>query len=103
MLVKNKPSTARCGDELYTSYLLSDPRYTSCTRLSDVMGDLSHDSVNRFLERERFEPKDLFDEAVSRIELVGGILSVDDSVLDKPYMNPRKASFVDLVNIFLLL
>jgi hypothetical protein len=59
------------------------------------MGNLSHDSVNRFLERERFEPKDLFDEEVSRIEQVGGILSVDDSVLDKPYMDTRKARFVD--------
>ena len=26
------------------------------------MEDLSHDSVNRFLLRERYEPKDLFDE-----------------------------------------
>ena len=94
MLAKSKPSTARCNEGLYPSYLLSDPRYTSCTRLADVMGTLSHDSVNRFLERERFEPKDLFDEEAPRIELVGGILSVDDSVLDKPYMNPKKASFV---------
>jgi len=26
------------------------------------MKNVSHASVNRFLERERFEPKDLFDE-----------------------------------------
>ena len=95
VLIKSKPSTARCNDEIYTSYLLSDPRYTSCTRLSDVMGNLSHDSVNRFLARERFEPKDLFDEEQARIELSGGILSVDDSVLDKPYMDSKKASLVD--------
>jgi hypothetical protein len=95
MLLKTKPSTAKCDDELYSAYLLSDPLNTSCTRLSTVMQDLSHDSVNRFLERERFEPKDLFDEEKERIELVGGILSIDDSVLDKPYMNPNKASLVD--------
>ncbi len=59
------------------------------------MGNLSHDSVNRFLERERFEPKDLFDGEKKRIELVGGILSVDDSVLDKPYMDSKKTSLVD--------
>lgn len=94
MLIKTRPSTARCDAELYTSYLLSDPQYTSCTRLSDVMGNLSHDSVNRFLQRERFEPKDLFDEEAKKIEHVGGILSVDDSVLDKPYMNANKASFL---------
>jgi hypothetical protein len=59
------------------------------------MGSLSHDSVNRFLERERFTPKDLFDEESDRVELAGGIISVDDSVLDKPYMNSNKASLVD--------
>lgn len=95
MLAKTKPSTARCNAELYASYLLSDPRYTSCTRLSSIVGNLSHDSVNRFLARERYEPKDLFDEEKARIELAGGILSVDDSVLDKPYMDPKKASLVD--------
>ena len=62
MLNKTKPSTAKCNDEIYTSYLLSDPLYTSCTRFADLMGNLSHDSINRFLERERFEPKDLFDD-----------------------------------------
>ena len=59
------------------------------------MGDISHDSVNRFLERERYDPKDLFDEEKTKIELVGCILSVDDSVLDKPYMDSTKASLVD--------
>ena len=95
MLTKTKPSTAKCNDEIYTSYLLGDPHNTSCTRLSEIMGNLSHDSVNRFLERERFEAKDLFEEEKDKIELVGGILSVDDSVLDKPYMDSKKASFVD--------
>lgn len=95
MLIKTKPSTVKCNDEIYTAYLLSDPHYTSCTRLSDIMGNVSHDSINRFLERERFEPKDLFNEEKNHIEFVGGILSVDDSVLDKPYMDARKAAFVD--------
>ena len=95
MLIKTKPSTAKCNDEIYTSYLLGDPLYTSCTRLSSLMGNLSHDSINRFLERERFEPKDLFEEEKNRIQLDGGIISIDDSVLDKPYMDSTKASLVD--------
>jgi hypothetical protein len=90
-----KPSTAQCTEELYTSYLLSDPRYSSCTRMSDILQDVSHDSINRFLERERYEPKDLFDDEKDRVELSDGILSVDDSVLDKPYMDPKKASLFD--------
>ena len=96
MLLKSKPSSARCNDEIYTSYLLSDPQYTSCTRLSGIVETISHDSINRFLERERFEPIDLFNEEKSTIELSGGILSVDDSVLDKPYSDPKKAAFIDL-------
>lgn len=96
MLVKTKPSTARCDEAIYISYLLSDPQSTSCTRLATILETISHDSINRFLERERFEPKDLFDEEKSKIELNGGILSVDDSVLDKPYSDPGKAAFIDL-------
>ena len=48
---------------------------------------ISHDSVNRFLKREKYEPKDLFNEGKNNIfkSLIGGTLSVDDSVLDKPY------------------
>jgi hypothetical protein len=59
------------------------------------MKTISHDSINRFLERERFEPKDLFNEEKNKIELIGGILSVDDSILDKPYSDPSKAVFID--------
>ena len=48
------------------------------------MTGISHDSVNRFLHRENYQPKDMFDEAAQSLCLVGGTLSVDDSVLDKP-------------------
>lgn len=95
MLIKNKPSTAKCNEEIYMSYLLSEPQYTSCVRLSTIMKTISHDSINRFLERERFAPKDLFDEEKNKIELVGGILSVDDSVLDKPYSDTNEAEFIN--------
>jgi hypothetical protein len=94
MLVKTKPSTARCTSELYESYLLSEPHYTSCSRLSTILGGVSHDSINRFLERERYTPQDLFNESSTKIELEGGIVSVDDSVLDKPYSDPKKAALI---------
>jgi hypothetical protein len=47
--------------------------------------NISHDSVNRFLQRETYSPQDLFNEAKNELNLKGGVLSVDDSVLDKPY------------------
>ena len=59
------------------------------------MKNLSHDSVNRFLLRENYTPQDLFDEVKGELVLEGGIVSVDDSVLDKPYSNPDKSQLID--------
>ena len=69
MKAKSRPSTAKCDENLYSLYLMSDPKYTSCTRLSSIMEDVSHDSINRFLERERFDPIDLFNEVKNDIEI----------------------------------
>ena len=79
-----RPSTARCTLPMYIAFLLSEPNSVSCLRVSDVL-DMSHDSVNRFLYRETYSPEDLFAEARKSLDLIGGILSVDDTVLDKPY------------------
>lgn len=80
-----RPPTGRCTLPMYMGFLMSEPVSTTCTQLSDVMKNVSHDSVNRFLLRESYEPRDLFNESKTLINLVGGTLSVDDSVLDKPY------------------
>jgi len=53
------------------------------------LGDVSHDSINRFLLRERYEPKDLFGMIEKVINLEGGILSVDDTVIEKLYSEPK--------------
>ena len=79
-----RPSTAHCNLPMYLGFLLSEPKHVSCRRLGEVM-DISHDSVNRFLNRESYDGEDLFNEVKSLINLSGGTLSVDDSVLDKPY------------------
>jgi len=46
--------------------------------------------VNRFLLRENYTPRDLFDQVKDQLILGGGIASGDDSVLDKPYSDPKK-------------
>lgn len=79
-----RPSTARCTLPMYIGFLLSAPNAVSCSRLAAVM-NISHDSVGRFLHRESYSPQDLFNEVKPTINLKGGTLSVDDSVLDKPY------------------
>ena len=48
----------------------------------------------RFLNREDFSGKDLFEEARPLLELEGGLLSVDDTVLDKPYSQEGKTELV---------
>lgn len=91
--ILTKPSTAHCTLNLYVRYLLAQPQGSGCCELAEILKTVSHDSVNRFLCRERYEPKDLLDELVSQgwIDLVGGVLSVDDTVLEKPYAQ-RKAT-----------
>lgn len=92
-----KPSTAKCDLETYTLFLLAESKYPGCTRLAEILEGLSHDSVNRFLLRKRYEPKDLFDEVQVHIDLVGGTLSGDDTVIDKPYSDP---SLTELIGYF---
>ena len=89
-----RPSTAHCTLPMYIGYLLSDPISISCCRLGDIL-NISHDSVNRFLYRESYSPIDLFNEAKTTLNLKGGTLSVDDSVLDKPY-----AHYISYVDYF---
>ena len=84
MRVLSKPSTATCTLPIYVSYLLGEPKRASCVRLGESLS-ISHDSVTRMLGRENYTPKDLFVEIMGSIVLSGGTLSVDDTVLDKPY------------------
>lgn len=80
----SRPSTANCTLPMYIGFLLSEPNVPRCCRLAEVM-EISHDSVNRFLQREAYTPRDLFNESIRGLALKGGTVSVDDSVLDKPY------------------
>lgn len=89
-----RPPTAKCTLAMYIGFLLGTPLSATCTGLSGVMG-ISHDSVNRFLSRENYEPRDLFNESAKLLNLVGGTLNVDDSTLDKPY-----SQHMDLVGYF---
>jgi hypothetical protein len=67
-------------------FLMSEPRHPTCCHLGETL-DISHDSVNRFLLREHYEASDLYAEALTVVNPLGGTLSVDDTVLDKPYAN----------------
>lgn len=70
--------------EKYISYLLSEPIHSSCVKASQVV-DMSHDKVGRILFDNQFSGKDLFDNVKDHLDLAGGCLAVDDSILDKHY------------------
>lgn len=80
--------SAKCNLDTYTLFLLAESKHSGCTRLAEILEGLSHDSSNRFLLRERSDPEDLFDELKQHIDVIGGTLSGDDTVIDKPYSNP---------------
>ena len=81
----SKPCTAQCNWNFYTLFPLAEPKYVSCMRLGAILEELSHDSINRLLLRERYCPEDLFNDVKGELILEGGTLSVDDTVIDKLY------------------
>lgn len=87
----SKTPKSNCNLYKYIGFLLGEPSSANCSKMGETL-KISHDSVTRFLYRENFTGKDLFDEAAKTLNLKGGILSVDDTVLDKPYS--RYISFV---------
>lgn len=77
----------------YIAYLLSEPRKISCVRASEILS-VSHDEINRLLLSGQWGGKDLFESVKDGLDLIGGTLSVDDSVLDKPFTNPDTTELV---------
>ena len=75
MRTLSKPSTAKCTVEHYTAFLLAEPPGAGCVRLAEVAGgEFAHDAANRFLNREAFSGRDLFEEARPLLDLEGGQL-----------------------------
>ena len=75
--------------DLYSDYLISAFGQTTATGLSALLnGEISHDSVQRFLAGERQTSADLWrvvKSHVRKIESPEGVLIVDDSIAEKPY------------------
>ena len=58
----NPPNKPKCNLDIYTFYLLGEPKYFGCSRLAEIFPNFSHDCVNRFLLREDYQPQNLFEE-----------------------------------------
>lgn len=94
-----KVSTAKCNLDTYTLFLLAESKYSGCTRLAEILEGLSHDSVNRFLLRQRDELKDLFNEVKPHINLIDRTLSGDDTVIDKPHSDPKLTELITFIQV----
>lgn len=80
--------------DLYSDYLISAFGQTTATGLSALLnGEISHDSVQRFLAGERRTSADLWQVVkphVRKIESAEGVLIVDDSIAEKPYTDENE-------------
>jgi len=75
--------------DLYSDYLINAFGKTTATGLSALLnGEISHDSVQRFLAEERKTSADLWRTVkpyVREIENEDGMIIVDDSICEKSY------------------
>lgn len=75
--------------DLYSDYLISAFGQTTATGLAALLnGEISHDSVQRFLAGERQTSRHLWQVVkrhVRKLESADGVLIVDDSIAEKPY------------------
>ncbi len=77
--------------DLYTDYLTVTFGYATATGLSQLLdGEISHDAISRFLSGDEYTSKDLWKQVkktVREVESADGILIIDDTVQEKPYMD----------------
>lgn len=77
--------------DLYTDYLIINQGQTTATGLEALLeGKLKHDSVTRALSEKDYSSKDLWiavKKFVRQIESKEGVLILDDTVEEKPYMD----------------
>jgi len=75
--------------ELYTDYLIASFGKTTATGLSEILdGEISHDKITRFLSKEDYTSKELWQiikKDVREIEDEDGVLIFDDTVQEKQY------------------
>jgi putative transposase len=79
----------RCNPLDYINFLLATPGVVSATEAARVqpskLNAPAHDAFTRLLHRLEPDPEALWQEARPFVGTQGGLLIVDDSVLDKPY------------------
>ena len=79
----------KCRVEEYIDFLVASPRAVSGTEAARTQPDRAdppaHDAYTRLLHRLEPDPGALWAEAAPLVARGGGVLVLDDTVLDKPY------------------
>jgi DDE superfamily endonuclease len=80
--------------DLYTDYIISSMGSRTATGLSDLTdGDVSHDTVTRFLSKEEYSSKTLWKNVkpiVRKVEQENGLLIFDDTIEEKPHTDENE-------------
>src|SRR6266576_7587 len=79
----------RCTAEGYIDFLIASPKVFTATEAGRVQPRQplapAHDAFTRLLNRLEPDPGPLWEEVRPFVRRGGGVLVLDDSVLDKPY------------------
>lgn len=71
---------------LYTQFLLGSPTNATATMAETTLREVGlHDRITRWLARSKLTPGMLWQQVGTAVNLAGGSLILDDSVLDKPF------------------
>src|ERR1700683_2031310 len=77
----------KCNLQLYRDFLIANQNRYSGVELSrfEPTGQMSHDSVTRWLMNADFKPQDLWQFAKPLVQPGVGYLVLDDTVVSKPF------------------
>jgi phage pi2 protein 07 len=81
--------------DIYTDYLICQNQHATAIGLSNLLeGSLSHDQITRFLNRNEYGAKDLWQYVKTDVrqheQAKGGVFIVDDSIEEKPYTDENE-------------
>jgi len=76
--------------DIYSDYLIAQSQHATATGLSKLLeGSISHDQITRFLNRNTFDSKALWEYVKPKVrqqeQKEGGVLIIDDAIEEKPY------------------
>ena len=81
--------------DIYSDYLIAQNQYATAVGISNLLeGRMSHDKVTRFLNREEFTSKDLWEYVKPDLRKIeedkGGVLIIDDTIEEKTYTDENE-------------